>query len=261
MTRSSSRLMALGLALSALLGTSAVSAAGGPYTIRGVVLGVDGKPVANWPMRISPIMPNANVTDWTNRFYKIPNYDDHLTTTDANGQFEMTNVVDYPEVKHHKYRVWSGGADTEAKRLAVNPYLQVDYLIDLSQLESPEVYLVIKSAPCAALKLVVKDAQGRPYNGSLSVAVLGGAHLQPRTAIVKDGVWIAPSIPAGTSREMGRLIVLHEKTNDETKQRIFAAGKDFSLDILKEEGVILDKRVQLLPFQTTVAEVVVPEGF
>lgn len=261
MTRVLSRFMVLGLALLTVLYATAVTVAGGPYTIRGTVLGVDGKPLANWPMRISPVMPTASVADWTNVFYKIPNYDDHLTTTNADGQFEMTNVVDYPEVKHHKYRVWSGGADTEAQRLAINPYLQVSYQINLAELDSNETFLVIKAAPCAALKLMVKDSLGRPYNGSLAVAVLGGSHLQPRTAIVKDGVWMAPAIPAGANREMGRLIVLNDKTNDETKQRIFAAGKDFSIGILKEEGVLLDKRVQLLPFQTTVAEVVVPEGF
>lgn len=259
MSRFRRKVILLVLSLSVVLCAAAAASAGGPYTIRGVVLGVDGKPIAGWPMRVSPVMPTANVTDWTNKFYKIPNYNDHMTTTDANGQFEMTNVIDYPEVKHHQFRVWSGGSDTEAKRLAISPYLQVEQTIDFSTLESSDVYLVIKSVPCSALKLIVKDSQGRPYTGSLSVAVLGGTHLQPRTAMVKDGVWLAPGIPAGTTQEMGRLIVLAEKTNDETKRRIFASGKDFSVSILKEEGVLLDRRVQLIPFQTAVAEVVVPD--
>lgn len=248
---------ALAFALALILGMNSIALAAGPYTIRGVVLGVDGKPVAGYPLIITPHLPNLNGMDFQNVFYKIVNRDDHLTYTDSTGQFVMTNVVDYPQVEHHGYRIWGGG-DALAEKQAVHPFIRPYLTIDLSTGQSNELYVVIKSEPASALRIVAKDPSGRPYTGSVSVSVVSGKNAFNRTAFFKNGVHVSPGIPAGNPQEWGKVIILPEKTAKESQAKAVALGQQLGQGNIIRNDALLEKRVQFLPFQMVEVEVSVP---
>lgn len=235
----------------------ALATEGGPYTIHGVVLGVDGKPVAGWPLRLSPVRPNGD-DDLANVYYKIPNYDEHFTYTDAEGRFTMTGVMDLAVVETHKYRVWTGGSDTDAIRMRISPCIQVSTILDFATVTKNDIYVILRAEARSALKITMRYADGTPFNGSVSVAIMNGKRLQNRTAVFQNGFWGAPAIPAGDGREMGRILVLKEKTSEETLARLLATGKEASAETVREVGVLLDKRVQFLPLQVATLELVLP---
>ncbi|MGE5508396.1 MAG: hypothetical protein ACM3RP_07955 [Chitinophagales bacterium] len=235
----------------------ALATEGGPYTIRGVVLGVDGKPIAGWPLRLSPVRPNGD-DDLGNVYYKIPNYDDHFTYTDSDGRFTMTGVMDLAQVETHKYRLWTGGSDTDAIRMRISPCIQVSTILDFTTATKSELYVILRAEARSAVRVTMKYADGTPFNGSVSVAILNGKKLQNRTAVFKDGSWGAPAIPAGDGREMGRILILKEASSAETFTRLLAEGKEANAETVKEAGVLLDKRVQFLPLQVATVELVLP---
>jgi hypothetical protein len=252
--------LSAGLLLLALVlaGPIPEALAGGPYTVRGVLLDAQGKPVGDYPLRITPLLPVGG-PDVENLGYRIANRDEHATHTDANGQFTLTKVIDYPEVQHHSYRIWAGSIIDEKQNL--HPYVRVNYRLDLSTVQSPEAYVVIKTEPGSALRMVAKDRAGRPYNGTTSICVASGIHSFVMTAYFQDGVSFTPALPVGNARQMGRVIVLPEKTSKETMSKITATGQ--TLDSLMNapftEGALIDKSVPFLPFQTATVEVTVPE--
>lgn len=193
------RLQVAALFLALLLSAAAAPALateGGPYTIHGTALLPDGRPVANWPVRITPVRPNGD-DDLSNVYYKLTNYDDHLTYTDAEGRFTMTGVMDLDQVETHKYRVWSGGSDLDEVRMRVNPCIQVSQFIDFHEVKEKEIYLVIRAEVRSAVRVTMKFADGTPFNGTVSVAIQNGKRLQSRTAVFKDGLWGAPALPLG----------------------------------------------------------------
>lgn len=226
---------------------------GGPYTIYGVLLGFDGQPIAGYPMLITAIKPETGI-DPDNLFYKIPDYNDHRTTTDAEGRFVMTGVIDYPQVVHHKYRIW-GGNMSDAVRDRY-PYVRATYTLDLSKATSSEIDVVIKSEPSTALRILAKDKDGRPYNGTISLGFAAGPHSYNRTVPVVDGVAFLPSLPVGNAQQMGRVLIMPEKTVDETRSRLGLTVT--TAKGLLTEGAILDKAVQFLPFKTVTVEVTLP---
>lgn len=246
------------LAVVALLVCSvSVALGGGPYTIHGVVRGVDGQPVAGYPLIITPHLPNGNGMDFQNVFYKIANREDHLTRTDQEGRFEMTNVIDYPEVTHHLYRIWGGG-DALAAEQAVHPFIRPYSTIDFSEAKSNDVYVLIRSEPASALKITAKDPEGRPYTGSVSISVVSGKNAFNRTAFFKNGVHISPGIPPGNPQEWGRVIILPEKTAKESQAKAVTLGQQLGQGNVIRNDALFEKSVQFLPFQWVQCEVTVP---
>lgn len=236
---------------------SVLAAESGPFTIRGVVLGVDGKPIAGWPLRVSPKRPNGD-DDVMNVFYRVPNYNDHLTYTNAEGQFVMTDVIDYPQVTTRQYRIWSGGSDLDVIRMQRNPCIQVSTGVDFATATSNEIYLVIKAEARSALRVTMSFDDGTPFNGTVSVAIRNGKLLQTRTAVFRDGYWGAPAIPLGTGVDNGRILILKVKSIQEATAKLLAEGKELTADSVTELGVLLDKRVQFLPLQVSSVELVLP---
>lgn len=227
--------------------------AGGPYTIYGVLLGFDGKPIAGYPMLITAIKPEAGI-DPDNTFYRIPNFDKHQTTTDAEGRFVMRGVEDYPQVANHKYRIW-GGNMSDAVRNQF-PYVRATYTLDLSLATAQEIDVVIKSEPSTALRILAKDKDGRPYNGTISLGFAAGPHSYNRTVPVVNGEAFLPSLPVGNAQQMGRVVIMPEPTSDETLVRLGLTPQ--TKKGFLTEGAILDRAVQFLPFKTVTVEVNLP---
>lgn len=237
-----------------LLGQAAV-AAGGSYTIHGVLLGFDGQPIAGYPMCITPLKPKTGI-DPENAFYRIPDYDNHLTVTDGQGRFVMTNVQDYPQVKHHKYRIWGGNLANDARRR--HPYVRATYTVDLSTAASDELFIVIKSEPASALRVLARDVNGRPYTGTISLGLASGPHSYNRTVEVENGEAFLSALPVGNAQQMGRVVILPDKSSEATFLRLgVSAEKSESMGLLTE-GAILDRSVQFLPFTTVTVEVTLP---
>ncbi|MGE5508257.1 MAG: hypothetical protein ACM3RP_07250 [Chitinophagales bacterium] len=245
------------LVLSALAGTlaGAAASAGGPYTIRGLVLGVDGRPVSGYPVRLTPLLPEGG-PDAYNLFYHIAQHDDHLTHTDERGRFTLTGVTGAPEVAHHLYALWSGYAPDDGRD--AHPYLRVEGRLDLAALRGPEVFVVLRAEPAAALKLIARDAKGRPFTGTVSLSLASGGRALNYTAHFQDGVHLSPGLPPGNPREPGRVLLLSEPAAEETQRKALALGQGIGSNRLLAAGAFVDRRVQFLPFQTVTLEVTVP---
>jgi hypothetical protein len=195
-----------------------------------------------------------------NVFYRVPNYDDHLTYTDAEGKFTMTGVLDYPLVTTHQYRVWSGGPDLDVLKMKLNPCIQVSYGIDFTTATSSELYLVIRAEARSALKVTMRYDDGTPFNGTVSVAIKNGKSLQTRTAVFRDGFWGAPSIPLGNGQDNARILILKVKSVQEKTAELLKEGRELTADTVTELGVLLDKRLRFLPLQVSTVDLVLPSS-
>lgn len=241
------------LALSALAGAPA--SASGPFTIRGLVLGVDGRPVAGYPVRLTPLLPEGG-PDAYNLFYQIPQYEDRVTRTDETGRFVLSGVTDYPEVTHHLYRLWGGYAPDPGRERY--PYLRAEARVDLAAARSADLFVALRAQPAAALRVIARSPDGQPFTGTLSLSLASGDSALSYTAPFQAGVHFSPGLPTGSPREPGRVILLPEPTAEATQAKALALGQGIGSNRLLTAGAFFDRRVQFLPFQTVTLEVTVP---
>lgn len=234
-------------------------AAGGPYTIHGQVVDLNGRPLPYFPMRLNPALPTTGV-DNDNVFYRIPGYNDHLTYTDENGEFTMTNVQDYPQNTCHTYRLEPGRMYETVwaeKYPFIRPYLKVN-LADYPNTDRIEV--LVKPEPAAALKVYVRDKDGQPYNGTLSVSIDTGSHRMNHIARFRDGLYIFAGVPV-LKNYPAKIALLAARTARETKEKRVREGKPIGMEEFITDDAFFIAPVQLMPFQWTTVECTVPVPF
>ncbi|MGE5508642.1 MAG: hypothetical protein ACM3RP_09215 [Chitinophagales bacterium] len=177
----------------------------GPFTIRGLVLSPEGAPVAGYPVKLLPTKPERGL-DKENAFYRIPGRNIHYAVTGPDGRFEMTGVVDYPQVATHTYRIVRAGAEDQF------PYDQekASDTVHLDRCTDPNgvIRLTIRLYAISQVKIVLKGRDGRPFTGSRVVSLVteGG---RPRTLVAEftDGVaCLSPADNTVTAR--GKVVVL-----------------------------------------------------
>lgn len=154
MSRAWKVVLILALTLSALSLAPVCAAADPTYTVRGRITYPDGRPAPGLQLRLYPWSPEG--LDRSNIYWKIPNFDPHFVTTDADGRYVMTGVIDYPENTSHWYslytteetaKVWHGTA-----RFMIwkdKPVIDVD--------------IHLEEATWVTVRL--KDRNGKPFNG------------------------------------------------------------------------------------------------
>lgn len=236
------------------------SFAKGPFTIKGRVLDLNGRPVTGFPIFLIPMNPTSGM-DVENVFWKIPNREIHPTTTDKNGYFTLTNVVDYPENYTHTYRIWAGDDDWGpwAEKWAM---VKACTRVDLSKQLSNEIEVELRGEPAAALKIIATTPDGKPFNGTRSVAVHSGRHRFVYTAHFHDGVAIKAGIPlTDFDYPETRIVVLNEINSKYTKERRLGDGKPIDMSAMFLDGpIIKDFRSKAELNKTLVVNnVVIPE--
>ncbi|MGE5508327.1 MAG: hypothetical protein ACM3RP_07610, partial [Chitinophagales bacterium] len=242
------RLLILASALSALVALVATAAASaapalpsfakGPFTIRGKVLDLYGKPVVGFPLFLIPMNPTSGM-DVENVYWKIPNRNIHPTHTDKNGEFVMTGVVDYPENYTHTYRIWAGDDDW-GEWTERYPALKACTRVDLSKQLSNEIEVVLKGEPAAGLKLLATTPSGKPFTGTRSVAVHSGRHRYVYTAHFYNGVSMKAGIPlTDFDYPETRILVFNEIDSTFTKERRLQSGKPIDMSAMFLDGPVL----------------------
>jgi hypothetical protein len=225
-----------------------VLGARGPYTIKGVVLDPHGRPLANYPLRILPVLPQKGV-DRDNTYYEVPGRDEHRVVTDAEGRFVMTGVVDYPQVKHHTYRLQGNWT---------HDFTLVDaYGSDvLSFVNVPKntIELTIRTEPGATLRVVVKDRSGRPFTGTRAVSVATGhGRRLVITVDFENGVGRL-LLPPGDVQTPGRVALLRWGDQREARRQAESHGHPTDFSAFVSYGMQGQRSVALLPGQTTTVE-------
>lgn len=142
----------------------AAPALAGPmvYNVHGRLVYPDGRPAAGAVLSLYP--HSGETIDKENVKWKIPNYDFHRVTTDQNGGFVMTNVIDYPENKTHRYVIYCEGPDPF--------YNAVAHVILFGPDKDLQVPITMTQA--TVLRLHLKDRQGKPFNGKRAIYVQAG---------------------------------------------------------------------------------------
>lgn len=256
-------LLAAALSLLTLPASAALglpSFAKGPFTIKGKVLDLYGKPVVGFPVYLIP-MNSTSGMDVENVFWRIPNRQIHPTVTDKNGEFTMTGVIDYPENYTHTYRIWVGDDDWgpfAEKYFALKACTRVD----LSKQLSNEIGVVLKGEPAAGLKLLATTPDGKPFTGTRSVAVHSGRHRFCYTAHFYNGVSIKCGIPLPDfDYPETRIIVFNEIDSKFTKERRLREGKPIDMSAMFLDGpIIKDFRSKSeLNKMLVVSGIVIPE--
>ncbi|MGE5508645.1 MAG: hypothetical protein ACM3RP_09230 [Chitinophagales bacterium] len=223
----------------------------GPFTIKGAVLDPQGKPVAGYPLKLLPVLPGKGV-DTDNSYYKIPNRDEHDTVTDAAGRFTMTNVVDYEQVKTRAYKLQRGNHDRQYPFV----HLYGTDIVALDRLTSNQVYVVIRTEPATTVKILLRDRQGRPYTGDLTISVATGhGRRVVRPISFERGVAVL-SVAPGDVRTPGRLVLLPWKTSAEAREQSNKHGQvvEGQGRGLVTYGALAQASVTLLPGQSVTVE-------
>jgi hypothetical protein len=215
------------------------SFAKGPFTIRGKVLDLYGKAVGpGFPLSLIPMNATSGM-DVENLIWRIPRRDVHATVTDKNGEFVMKNIVDYPEVYTHTYRVWAGDDDW-GPWSEKWPTLKACTRIDLSKQLANEIEVELRGEPAAALKLVATTPDGKPFTGTRSVAVHSGRHRFDYTAHFYRGISYKVGIPLPDfDYPETRIVVFNELDSTVTKERRLAEGKPIDMSAMFLDGPIL----------------------
>ncbi|MGE5509127.1 MAG: carboxypeptidase-like regulatory domain-containing protein [Chitinophagales bacterium] len=248
----------LPLAVAALLLAALPAFAAETWTIKGRVTYPDGRPAVGVELKLVPWSPQG--LDMGNIVYKIPNYDWHLTTTDANGYYVMNNVIDYPENTAHRYTVWV----TEKIKTyhgTVNFPLRRESF-------TPTVDVHLEEAAWVTVKL--KDRAGKPFNGTRAVFIQTGTNLSdPSTGYTKVSELTFVNGEAGVriairdkNAPLGRIAILDFPSRTAAHQAMQARAlkiSDTSLDGLKlmshdARGKGLDRQFPLPPVSETTVE-------
>lgn len=224
-----------------------ITGAKGPYTIRGIVLDPQGRPVAGYAVHLLPVLPQKGV-DADNTFYRIPNRDDHRTVTDANGRFVMAGVVPDPQVEHHTYKI--------APVTHNHPFVHRmgGDVLSFTQLPSNVVELTIKTEPAAHVRVTLKDQNGRPFTGSRAFSVVTGQNRNIATTVeFVNGVGDLYVHP-GDAKNPGRLALLRWETAEQARVEEARQGRERSLGTMVVSGMLAQKRLVLLSSQTATVE-------
>lgn len=228
----------------------------GPFTVKGVVLDPDGRPIPNYPLRLYPVLPAKGI-DRDNSYYQIPDRDEHYTKTDAAGRFVMTNVIDYPQVKHRLYKLFRGDFDVD---LPLVPGYQTD-IVNLNKATSTTIELTVRMEPAATLRIILKDRNGRRFTGTKAVSIATGkGRRYVSLAEFKNGV-ATMYVHPGDPQTPGRVILLRWEDPTEAKRQAREHGQLVEGQgqgrTLVTYGVIAQRNVALLPGQTITLEFVV----
>lgn len=231
----------------------------GPFTIRGQIRGIDGKPVgAGIPVAVFPMLPNPGM-DLYNLVYKIPGYQDHLTYTDAEGKFEVNGVIRYPEVKHGIFRLWAAydGYGEWADRA---PFLKACTKIDLANQLQNELWVDLVAEPAGALRIIAARKDGTPFNGTKAISIGSGYFLETFTAEFRNGVYVRPGVALpNPDMPWSRVILFDDPHASITMQRALDAGKPIDMTRLIDDGpALLDVMTAFKQGEFTTMRVVIP---
>jgi hypothetical protein len=231
----------------------------GPFTIRGQIHGVDGKPVgAGIPVAVFPMLPNPGM-DLYNLVYKIPGYQDHLTYTDAEGKFEVKGVIRYPEVKHGIFRLWAAydGYGEWADRA---PFLKACTKIDLANQLQNELWVDLEAEPAGALRIIATNKDGTPFTGTKAISIGSGYFLETFTAEFKNGVYVRPGVALpNPDMPWSRIILFDDAHASITMKRALDAGKPIDMTRVIDDGpAILDVMTTFKQNEFTTIRVMMP---
>lgn len=254
-------------ALSALLGFQVVASsqppvpsfAQGPFTIKGQIRGLDGRPVGpGVPVSLFPMLPNPGM-DLYNLYYQIPGYQDHLTFTDAEGKFEMRGVVLHPEVKHRIYVLWAS-QNRHGEWVERYPFLAACTRLDLGNQLSNEVWVDLTAEPAGAVKIVAQRPDGSPFTGTRAVSIASGFFKATYTAEFRNGVYVRSGVLASDKDyPWTRVVIMNDPNGAIPTQRALDAGKPIDLSRVVDDGpVVCDIMTVVKPEEFTVLRVTVP---
>lgn len=223
----------------------------GPYTIRGMVVTPEGKPLPGYPLRLLPARPERGL-DVNNEYYRIPGRADHYTVTGPDGRFAMTGVVDYPQVSTHTYRLVRAGSEADF------PYDQ-DKKTDTVELDrcadpSRVFDLVIRVFPVAQVKIVLRDRAGRPLTGARVVSlVTEGGRPHTTTGRFVDGEICLPLLDCKEVAR-GRVAVLRYSTVPQAFQEAAKHGDFIGVGKPLTYGAVGQREVLFVPGRTLTVE-------
>ncbi|MGE5507030.1 MAG: hypothetical protein ACM3RP_00870 [Chitinophagales bacterium] len=239
--------------------TPVLQFASGPFTIRGQIKGLDGRPVgAGIPVTIYPMLPQPGM-DLYNLHYKIPAYDNRLTYTDAQGRFELTNVVLYPQVAHKMYRLWAAtdGYEPYADQY---PFVAACTKLDLGKQLQNELWIDLEAEPAGALRIIATRRDGTPFSGTKAISIASGFFQETFTAVFKDGVYVRPGVLA-SSKDVpwSRVILFDDPDGSVPTKRALDAGKAIDMSRLIDDGpIILDVQTAFRANEFTTIRVTLP---
>lgn len=225
----------------------------GPFTFEGIAYDPSGRPAVGCLVRLLPVRPGKGV-DTDNTFYKIEGYNDHRTVTDSQGRFIMTGIQDYPEVKHHTYRIVVN-ADY---RLPFNQPFGAG-VVSLAALTSERLFFEFRTEPAVTVKLVVKDKAGRPFTGTRAVSVTTGHNVNfVATVRFTNGTGHFYTTP-GDVKSPGRVALLRWETARDARQEDLAQGHEPGLGNRLLYGIEAQRNALLIPGQPVTLEFVLDE--
>lgn len=260
MSRTSKAALFLSLVLSALLFAGAGAAADRTFTVQGRITYPDGRPAAGLELRLYPWSPEG--LDRSNIYWRIPNFDPHFVTTDADGRYVMTGIIDYPENKSHWYslyttektaKVWHGTARFMLRE------------------ERPVTVVDIQLEPATWVTVKLKDKDGKPFNGPRLIWVQVGTDISdPSKGYTKFEELTFVNGEAGMrvvirdkNSPVARVAVLDVTTRDEARKAMqtkgLRLGTGSNADGVKlahrdARGRPLDRQLNLPPVSETTVE-------
>lgn len=237
----------------------ALQFAKGPFTIRGQIRGLDGRPVgAGVPVTLYPMLPQPGM-DLYNLHYRIPGYDNHLTYTDAEGKFEMRGVVRHPQVEHGTYRLWAAldGYEEYADRY---PFLAACTKLDLANQLTNELWVDLPAEPAGALKIIATRRDGSPFTGTKAISIASGWFQETFTAVFKNGVYVRPGVLVSTKDyPWSRVLLMDDPDGSVPTRRALEAGKAIDMTRLIDDGpVLVDVQTVIRPDEFTTIRLTLP---
>lgn len=211
----------------------------GPFTIRGQIRELDGKPVgAGVPVCLYPMLPQPGM-DLYNLHYKIPDYQNHLVFTDAEGRFEMKGVIRPPQVQHGILRLWAA-TDGYEEYADKYPFLAACTKLDLANQLQNEISLTLDAEPAGALRIIATRRDGTSFTGTKAISISSGMFQETFTAVFKNGVYVRPGVLVSSKdNPWSRIILFDDPDGATTTQRALAAGKVIDMSRLIDDGPIL----------------------
>jgi hypothetical protein len=246
--------LALALTLVCLRLTGAAAAAEDTWTIQGTVTYPDGRPAAGIELMLIAWSPQGRL-DMGNTYWKIPNYDRHYVTSDADGRYVMTGVVDYPQNTTHRYTVYVTEKTRQYHGTCNFPLRR----------ENRTKTVDIRLEEATWVRISLRDRAGQPYEGTRAVYMQTGVDLSHpsrgytsvRELKFVKGVAEARLVIRDKNAPVGRVAILEFPTAAAAHQMMESRGmslRDTSRDGLKfttrdSRGQPLDRQVTLLPRQ------------
>lgn len=219
-------------------------------TIHGTVVYPDGSPASGIQLGLYPW--GGGALDLTNDYWKIPNYNFHPVTTDQKGEFVMTDVVDYPQNKDHRYILFVNGP---------TKFYHATTHVILGRSEDIQAKVELQKA--SVIRLTLKGRDGKPYTGKRAVyvqtGVLGQGVLKGVSYVIDIdfvngvGEW-GPVVLKDTKEFRGRVAILdfpnREFARAAMRERGMAMGDNEGplRWVMKDaRGRALDRSLQFVP--------------